>query len=547
MNFKNYLFLSLFIGMIFSGCNSDYDVVIKNGTIYDGSGDSSYVADIGIIADTIAVIGDLSDASASSTIDAEGLAVSPGFINMLSWANYSLLNDGRSMSDIKQGVTLEIFGEGSSMGPVKDEDNDREWTTLGGYLEHLTNKGVSTNVASFVGATTIRTYVLGRDDVTPTDEELHEMQELVREAMREGALGVGTSLIYAPAFFADTEELIALSEAAAEFDGTYISHIRSEGDNFLEAAEELLTIATEAEIDAQFFHLKAAGERNWDKLDVVLDKIDSLRNEGHGIAANMYTYTAASTGLDATLPPWAQAGSTEDFIERLKDPEIRERITDEVRSEETEWENFYQLAGDPENILLLEFNDDSLKQYTGKNLGEVSEMRDSDPVDTIIDLIIQNEGDIGAVYFLMSEENVARQIQIPYMSFGSDARSVAAEGDILNSSTHPRTYGNFARLLGKYVRDEGLISLEEAIYRLTHLSAQNLKINKRGLLEPGYHADIVIFDPELIEDKATFEEPHQYAVGVRDVFVNGVQVLDFGQHTGEMPGQVVRGPGYEND
>ncbi|MEX0609827.1 MAG: D-aminoacylase [Balneolaceae bacterium] len=544
MNSKNLILFLMFFGMLISGCTtSNYDVIIKNGTIYDGSGQAPFIADIGINADTIAAIGNLESASAPSIIDAQGMAVSPGFINMLSWGNYSLLNDGRSLSGIKQGVTLEVFGEGSSMGPVA-EGSDSEWTTLGGFLDYITEKGVTPNVASFVGATTIRTNVLGRNNVKPTDEQLLEMQEMVREAMREGALGLGTSLIYAPAFFADTEELIALSKAAAEYNGRYISHIRSEGDKFLEAVDELLTIATEAEIDAEFYHLKAAGKRNWDKLSVVVQKIDSLRSQGYDISANMYTYTAASTGLDATLPPWSQEGSTQDFLNRLNNPEIRSRILREVRSQETDWENFYQLAGEPENILLLEFNTDSLKKYTGKTLAEVSAARNTDPVETILELLEENRGDIGSVYFLMSEENVRRQIQLPYMTFGSDARSVAAEGDVLNSSTHPRTYGNFARLLGKYVRDEGLISLEEAIYRLTQLPAQNLKIRNRGLLRTGYFADIVIFDPQEVGDKATFEEPHQYSVGVRDVFVNGTQVLNQGEHTGEMPGQAVRGPGF---
>ncbi|MEX2364215.1 MAG: hypothetical protein WD597_11355, partial [Balneolaceae bacterium] len=431
MNSKNLILFLMFFGMLISGCTtSNYDVIIKNGTIYDGSGQAPFIADIGINADTIAAIGNLESASAPSIIDAQGMAVSPGFINMLSWGNYSLLNDGRSLSGIKQGVTLEVFGEGSSMGPVA-EGSDSEWTTLGGFLDYITEKGVTPNVASFVGATTIRTNVLGRNNVKPTDEQLLEMQEMVREAMREGALGLGTSLIYAPAFFADTEELIALSKAAAEYNGRYISHIRSEGDKFLEAVDELLTIATEAEIDAEFYHLKAAGKRNWDKLSVVVQKIDSLRSQGYDISANMYTYTAASTGLDATLPPWSQEGSTQDFLNRLNNPEIRSRILREVRSQETDWENFYQLAGEPENILLLEFNTDSLKKYTGKTLAEVSAARNTDPVETILELLEENRGDIGSVYFLMSEENVRRQIQLPYMTFGSDARSVAAEGDVL--------------------------------------------------------------------------------------------------------------------
>lgn len=550
MNIKNFCLLACLLALLTAPSSEEYDIIITNGNLYDGSGNPPVMADIGINADTIAAVGNLEGAAAGQIVDAEGLAVAPGFINMLSWANNTLISDGRSMSDIKQGVTLEVFGEGSSMGPLNEEmrsGRDVEWTTLGEFLEYLTDKGVTPNVASFVGATTVRIHVLGRENRNPTPAELEEMQELVREAMREGAMGLGSSLIYAPAFFADTDELVALSKAAAEYDGMYISHIRSEGDNLLEATDELFTIATEANIDAQIYHLKAAGKRNWDKLPDVLDKIDSLRNSGHNISANMYTYAAASTGLDATLPPSVQEGSVQDFINRLKDPEIRKKVVNEVRNPETEWENFYQLAESPENILLLEFNQDSLKELTGKTLAEVSEMRDTDPVETIIDLIIANNGDIGSVYFLMSEENVRTKIRVPYMSFGSDARSVAAEGAALESSTHPRTYGTFARLLGKYVRDEGIISLEEAVYRLTGLPAKNLKLEKRGLIKPGFYADIVIFDPESVEDKATYRHPHQYATGVRDVFVNGVQVLENGEHTGSMPGRVVRGPGYQEN
>lgn len=543
----------LFLLFLITACthpNSGYDTIIRNGTVYDGTGSDPFIADIGIRADTIAAIGDLESSEALVVIDAEGLAVTPGFINMLSWANYSLLDDGRSMSDIKQGVTLEVFGEGSSMGPRSEamqQNNEQPWTTLGEYLEYLTGeKGVATNVASFVGATTIRRHVIGSANRAPTSEELDQMQKLVREAMEEGALGLGSSLIYAPAFFASTEELIALAEAAAEYDGTYISHIRSEGDDLLEATDELFTIAVEADIDAQIYHLKAAGTRNWDKLPLVLNKIDSLRAIGHNVSANMYTYTAASTGLDATIPPSVQEGSYSDFLDRLRQPEIRQQVLDEMRSSETDWENFYQLAGAPDNILLVGFDQDSLNYLTGMTLAEVSAMRNTDPAETIIDLIIQNGGDISSVFFLMSEENVRTKIRVPYMSFGSDARSVASEGDVLRSSTHPRTYGTFARLLGKYVRDEQLIPMEDAIYRLTGLPAENLKIKDRGYLKEGYYADIVVFDPENINDKSTFREPHQYSEGVIQVFVNGNHVLRNGEHTGALPGRVVRGPGWDS-
>lgn len=541
-----------FILLVFSAltcCKPAYDVIISNGNIYDGSGLPAYKADLGIKADKIVAIGDLGKEKAKTNIDAAGLAVSPGFINMLSWANRPLLKDGRSMSDIKQGVTLEVFGEGSSMGPLnsnmKNEMKEAQWTTLGGYLDYLVQQGVSTNVASFVGATTVRIHVLGYENRKPDAAELHQMQELVRQAMQEGAMGLGTSLIYPPAFYADTEELIALAEAAAEYDGMYISHLRSEGNAFLEAVDEFMTIANRAGIDAEIYHLKAAGKNNWHKLDQVLQKIDSARAAGLTVAANMYTYPAASTGLDATLPPWVQEGGKEAWLKRLRTPEVRQKVLDEMRSPSNTWENFYQMAGTAENIMLVGFDRDSLNHLVGKTLAEIAFNRNADPAETIIDLILANGGDIDAIYFLMSEENVEKQIQLTYMSFGSDAGSIAAEGKSLESSTHPRTYGNFARLLAKYVREKNLISLEEAVMKMTALPARKLKIGNRGRLAPGYYADVLVFDPAEIQDKATFENPHQYATGMLHVFVNGMQVLKNGTHTGATPGMVVRGPGYK--
>lgn len=524
-----------------------YDVIIKNGTVYDGTGGAAVRSDVGITGDRIQKIGDLSNDSAPVVIDAGGKAVAPGFINMLSWAAYPLMNDGRSMSDIKQGVTLEIFGEGSSLGPVNKaypSNEDTPWTTFGEGLDHLVEQGVTPNVASFVGATTIRIHELGREDRAPTREQLNRMQELVRDAMREGAMGLGTSLIYPPAFYASTEELIVLARAAAEFNGMYISHMRSEGDQLLEAVDELAQISVEAGIVAEIYHLKAAGEKNWHKMDDVLEKIDSLRTAGHQITANMYTYPAASTGIAATVPPWVREGSFSEFLERIKDPEIRERVLAEMNSPETDWENFLQLAGDPDNILLLGFDNSELNKYAGKTVADVAEEKGTDAANTILDLLSANGSNISCVFFLMSEENVERQIQLPYMTFGSDARSVVAEGSILGSSTHPRTYGNFARLLGKYVRERGVLSLEQAVHRLTGMPADRLKIKDRGYLKPGAFADIVVFDPDEIIDHATYVEPHQYATGVDHVFVNGVQVLKSGRHTGEMPGRFVRGPGY---
>ncbi len=541
------------IGIFAAACSPadqpKFDVVLKNGMIYDGTGGKPYRADLGITGKKIAAIGSFEAYEADTVIDVSGLAVSPGFINMLSWAAAPLLKDGRSMSDIRQGVTLEVFGEGSSLGPLspkmKEDQPEAAWTTLGEALQYMEDKGVAPNVASFVGATTVRIHVLGYEDRPPTAAELKEMQALVREAMQEGALGLGSSLIYAPAFFASTDELIALAQAAADYDGKYISHLRSEGDAFLEAADELLTIAREANIDAEIYHLKAAGKKNWHKLNEVLAKIEAARQSGLNITANMYNYIAASTGLDATMPPWVQEGNTQAWVKRLKNPKVKAKVLQEMRVSSKDRENFLVAAGNPDNILLVEFTQDSLQYLTGKTVGEIARMRGTSPEETIVDLVVQNGEDIGTVYFLMNEDNVKKQLRLPYISFGSDARSITAEGDNLKSSTHPRTYGNFARLLGKYVREEQVIPLEEAIYKLTYLSARKLKIRERGKLAPDYYADVVVFDPDKIQDKATFEQPHQYAEGVVHVFVNGTQVLNQGKHTGAMPGMFVKGPGYQ--
>ncbi len=534
----------------------EYDLVIRGGTVYDGTGAPGRVADVAITGDRIAAVGDLSSFRGRREVDARGLAVAPGFINMLSWATTSLLRDGRSQSDIRQGVTLEVFGEGSSMGPwseaMKAENlarqgdlkYDIEWTTLGEYLEHLERQGVSTNVASFVGATTVRVHEVGYDDRPPTPAELERMRALVRQAMEEGALGVGSSLIYAPAFYADTDELIALAGETARYGGMYISHLRSEGNALLPAVDELITIAREAGLPAEIYHLKQAGTDNWPKLDSVIARVEAARREGLRITTDMYTYTAGATGLDAAMPPWVQEGGFEAWKARLQDPAIRARLLEEMRTPTDEWESLYLLAGSPERVLVVGFEEDSLRHLTGKSLAEVARMRGTSPEETAIDLVIQNDNDVGTVYFLMSEENVRRQITLPWMSFGSDAGSLAPEGAFLRSNPHPRAYGNFARLLGRYVRDEGLIPLEEAIRRLTSLPASNLGIRGRGELRPGFFADVVVFDPAEITDHATFEDPHQYATGVRHVFVNGSQVLRDGEHTGATPGRVVRGPGW---
>ena len=541
-----------------SACSaeSDYDVVIRGGTIYDGGGGTPYVADLAIAGDSIAAIGDLGGARGRTEIDAEGMALAPGFINMLSWATESLIEDGRSLGDIRQGVTLEVFGEGWSMGPLNDAMKqelvarqgdikfDVEWSTLGEYLDYLVEHGISPNVGSFVGATTVRIYSVGYDDRPPTAAELEEMKGLVREAMEEGALGLGSSLIYAPAFYADTEELIELAKVASEYGGMYISHMRSEGNQLLGALDELLTISREADVPAEIYHLKAAGRSNWDRLDEVFARVKAACGEGRRITADMYTYTAGATGLDAAMPPWVQEGGHDAWVERLKDPAVRARVRREMNVPTDEWENLFLAAGSPENVLLVGFKNEELKPLTGKTLAEVAAIRGTSPEETAMDLVIEDDSRVGTVYFIMSEENIARKIAQPWVTFGSDAGSMSPEGVFLKSNPHPRAYGNFARLLGRYVRDEGVISLEEAVRRLTSLPAGNLGIQRRGSLTPGYFADVVVFDPATIEDHATFDEPHQLATGVAHVFVNGVQVLDDGEHTGATPGRVVRGPGW---
>ncbi len=543
--------------LVTGACQSpDYDVILRHGTVYDGTGTAPTVTDVAINGDTIAAMGNLSEASARVEIDARGLAVAPGFINMLSWATESLIEDGRSQSDIRQGVTLEVFGEGWSMGPLNesmkqqsleqqgDIKYDITWTTLGEYLEMLERRGTSPNIASFVGATTVRIHELGQEDRAPTAEELSRMQALVRTAMEEGALGVGSSLIYAPAFYADTDELIALASVAGEYGGMYISHMRSEGNNLLGALEELITIAREAEIGAEVYHLKAAGQPNWDKIDAVIARIDSARANGLAITADMYTYTAGATGLDAAMPPWVQEGGLDEWVERLKDPATRDRVVREMTTPTNDWENLYLAAGSTDNVLVVGFKEDSLKYLTGKTLTEVAALRGTSPEVTAMDLVIADHSRVGTVYFLMSEDNVKRQIAVPWVSFGSDAGSMTPAGVFLESNPHPRAYGNFARLLGRYTRDEDVIPLEEAVRRLTTLPAENLKIERRGRLATGMYADVVVFDPDEIRDHATFAEPHQLAEGMVHVWVNGTAVLLDGEHTGATPGRVVRGPGW---
>jgi N-acyl-D-amino-acid deacylase len=552
--------------LLVAGCGGDmeevagqqaaYDVIIRGGTVYDGSGAPGVSADVAISGDRIAAVGDLAGAAAQTVIDAGDLVVAPGFINMLSWAVEDLIEDGRSLGDIHQGVTLEVFGEGVSYGPWTEEmkalakerqsdiDYDIEWTTLSEYLEYLERRGVSPNVASFVGATTLRVAEIGYDNRAATPEELARMQDKVREAMREGAMGVGSSLIYAPANFADTNELIALMSAASEYGGMYISHIRSEDEELLEAVDELIEIARETNAPAEIYHLKASGRANWDKLDAVIAKVEAAQAEGLRITADMYAYPASSTGLDAAMPLWVQEGGYEKWAERLKDPEIRARVAGAIENPSDDYVSGITNAGGPEGVLLVGFRNPELRGYIGKTLADVAEERGSSYAQTAMDLVIEDGSRVQVVYFSMSEENIAKKAALPWVSVGSDGGSMAPEGVFLDQSTHPRAYGNFARVFAKYVRDEGVLTVEEAVRKMTSLPAGNLKIKDRGLLAPGYYADVVVFDPATIQDNATFAEPHQLAVGVEHVFVNGVHTLKDGAHTGAKAGRVVRGPGW---
>ena len=532
-----------------------FDVIIRGGMVYDGTGRAPVRADVGIKGDRITAVGSLKSAKAASIVDATGLAVAPGFINMLSWSVDSMIVDGKSQGELRQGVTTQIFGEGDSMGPLTDVMRKRRieaqgdmkydipWTTLAEYLTFLEKRGVSQNVASYIGATTIREYVIGLEDKKATPEQMDQMRELVRREMEAGALGIGTSLIYAPAFYAPTEELIEMCKVAAKYKGKYISHMRSEGNRLIEAVEELIRISREAGLPAEIYHLKAAGAANWPKMDKVIAMVNDARRRGLKITADMYTYPAGSTGLDAAMPPWAEDGGYEALFKRLRDPEARKKIATAITTPTNEWENLYISAGSPDRILLVEFKSDKLKPYTGKTLGEVAKMRGKSPEETIMDLVLEDQSRVGTVYFMMNEDNIKKQIRLPWVSFGSDAASMSPEEPFIKSSTHPRAYGNFARVLGKYVREEKVITLQEAIRKLSGLPATNLGLDHRGFLRAGMFADVVVFDPATIADRATFEKPHQFAVGVKHVFVNGTQVIKEGEHTGAKPGRALWGPG----
>jgi len=534
--------------ILLASCTSSpvYDVIIRNGIIYDGSGNSPFSADIAINQDTIAAIGELNKAIGKNEIDIQGLAVAPGFINMLSWANVSLIEDGRSQSDIRQGVTLEVLGEGLSMGPLNeimkkellDEQQDIvydiEWTTLGEYLDYLEKKGISTNIASFVGNGTLRQHVMGYENRPSTDEELDKMKQLLRIAMEEGAVGMSSALIYVPSSHADTQELIELAKVVAEYDGMYISHIRDEEDKLMEAIDELIMVAREANVRSEIYHFKASGSENWHLLDSAIALIEHVRNQGLPITTDMYTYNASSTGLNIGLPLWAREGGHEATMKLIVDPVKRKQMIEE---------NKFHVSAD--KILLVGFKNEDLRHYIGKTLAEVADERGVSPNEAVVDLIYEDDSRIQVVYFSMAEKNIQKKIALPWMSFCSDAGSYATEGVFLRQSTHPRAYGSFARLLGKYVRDEHIIPLEEAIRKLTSFPAQNLKIKKRSELKEGNYADVVVFNPGNIQDRATFDLPHQYAIGVVHVWVNGQQVLLDGEHTGVLPGRVLRGPGYK--
>lgn len=548
------LFTLLITMAVNTALASDFDILIRKGTVYDGTGAPGYVADVAIRDDRVLAIGDFSDSTAEIEIDAEGLVVAPGFFNLLSHAHLSLIKDGRAMSDVLQGVTFEVLSE-ISLSPVTQataefwsgvlakEDVEVTWRQLGEYLQTVEASGVAPNFATFVSAATVRMNVLGMDDVDPTAEQLEEMKAQVEQAMKDGALGLTSALIYAPGNYAETEELIELAKIAGRHGGIYTAHIRSEANQFIEAIDETLRIGREGNLPVKIHHLKAGGQPNWYKMDIAIDKINALRAEGVAVTADMYTYVAGATGLDASMPPWVQAGGYQKWAERLKDPEIRARVKTEMASNAQDWENLGYFAG-PEGMMLIGFKNDELKKYMGKTLAEVATERGQDPLDTIIDLVIEDGSRVGTVYFLMSEENLRKQIRQPWVMFGSDAGAPAAEGDTLEDSAHPRTYGNVARLLGKYVRDEQVISMEEAIRRLTLLPAQTLNIKNRGRLAPGYFADITIFDPESIQDHASFDDPHHYSTGVKHVLVNGVPVVSNGKHTGATPGRAIRGPGF---
>jgi N-acyl-D-amino-acid deacylase len=553
----------ILVALGLAGCASapppstaSYDLVIRGGTVYDGSGGAPIRADVGVRGDRIAAIGDLGDAQAARVVDAGGMAVAPGFVNVLSWAPDSLIADGRGVSDSVQGVTLEIFGEGFSYGPLNeamkkellaqqgDVTYDIAWSSLGEFMRYLEKRGIAPNVASFVGASTVREYVVGNANRKATPDEIEKMQALVGTAMQEGALGIGSALIYFPGSAADTAELTALAKAAAPYGGAYISHLRSEGDRLLEGIDELIAIASDAGVHGEIYHLKAAGRDNWPKMAQAISRIEQARARGVSVSANMYAYTAGATGLDACMPPAVQEGGVDAWIARLQDPHIRARLIEEMRAPGKDWENICYASGDASNILLIGFRTAKLKPLTGKTLAGVAKLRGKSPEETAIDLVVEDHSRVGTAFFLMSEDNVRLGLSKPWVALGSDEGSYVPEGVFLKSQPHPRAYGNFARFLGHYVRDEHVDTLESAVRRLSGLPADHFRLRDRGYLKRGYYADIVVFNPATIADHATYDEPRQFATGVSDVVVNGVEIVRDGAPTGAKPGRFVTGPGY---
>ena len=539
----------LSVALLPSAPAATFDVVLRNGLICDGTGSPCTRGGVALNDDKIAKVGDISQDHGRTDLDVNGQVIAPGFINLMSGPD-ALFADGRGLSDLLQGVTLEIFGEGESMGPLTDEMRaealrqqsdihyDIPWHTLDEGLQTLVKHGVSPNIASFIGAATPRVNVLGRANRAPTPAELDRMRALVAKAMQDGALGIASALIYAPGNYAKTDELIALAQVVAKYKGIYISHIRNEGDHELQAIDELITIARKAQLPAEIYHLKVAGAKNWNRLPELIQKIEAARAEGLKITADMYTYPAGATGLDGAMPPWVQEGGLEAWRKRLQDPSIRARVKKEMSSSET-YDNLLLATGSPDKVLLVGFRSDTLKPLTGKTLGEVARMRHTSPEDTAMDLVIEDDSRVETIYFLMSEDNIRKQIVLPWISFGADAEPEGIDGVFLKSSTHPRTFGNFSRVYARYVRDEKLLTVPEAVRKMTSLPASNLGIAHRGLLRPHYFADIVVFDPKTIQDHATFEKPRQLTTGVSQVFVNGVQVVRDGQHTGAKPGRVI--------
>jgi N-acyl-D-amino-acid deacylase len=545
-------FLMIFIfSLLIISCGApDYDLFIKNANVIDGSGNKAFEADIAIKEGRIVEISKNLTGSSKLLINAKGLTVTPGFIDMLSWACGPILYDGNVESVVQQGITTAIFGEGWSMGPVNDSvrtemmgwwpeyEIQYNWETLADYLKYVEEKGTSVNVGSYVGATTVRMFEIGFKDRKATNEELQRMKELVRKEMKAGAFGLASSLVYTPAFYADTQELTELAKMAAEYNGVYASHLRSESSDFISALDEFITICKDANISGEIYHLKAAGKENYNKIDKAISKIENARKDGLNITADIYPYTAGATGLSAMIPPWAKDGGSNELVQRLKNPAMRKKIKLEILNSFTGWENFYWMAGGGENIMVSYLSEKN-KDLQGKTIAEIAKIRDKDEVDTILDLLIEESGGGGGIYFIMPEQNVVTKMKLPWVMFCTDEDAYKPVGLMSKRHPHPRAYGTFPRILGKYVREENVITLEEAIKKMSYLPALKLGLKDRGLIKIGYAADINIFDPDKIIDKATYTEPHQFPLGMNYVIVNGTIVVNNGKHSGAQPGKAL--------